>query len=50
MSWIIESIYVLFFEQNPGSYFWPERVKEYTTDRKTFDKKAKEWTKKYASY
>ena len=46
---IISGIYVLFYEQNPLSCYSGNMAREYENNRNEFDRKAKEWTKKYAS-
>ena len=45
---VISSIFALFYEQNPESPYNSIMATEYKKNRKEFDKKASEWTKKYA--
>ena len=45
---VISAIFALFYDQNPKSPYSGEMAKEYENDRNTFNKKAIEWTKKYA--
>ena len=46
---IISSIYALFYDQNPKSPYSGQMAREYEHNRDEFNKKAKEWTQKYAS-
>ena len=46
---VISSIFALFYDQNPDSPYDHKMAKEYSHNRKEFDKKAREWTQKYAS-
>ena len=46
---IISGIFSLFYNQNPDSPYSQDMAKEYRTRRTEFDRKAKEWTLKYAS-
>ena len=46
---VISAIFALFYSQNPGSPYSGEMAREYESNRREFDRKAKEWTKKYAS-
>ena len=46
---IILDIYALFYNQNPSCPYSLEMAREYENNRSEFDRKAKEWTKKYAS-
>ena len=45
---VISSIFALFYEQNPDSPYSGAMAKEYKSNRKEFNKKATEWTHKYA--
>ena len=45
---VISDIFILFYEQNPYSPYSLEMAEEYKKDRKEFNRKAQEWTKKYA--
>ena len=45
---VISSIFALFYDQNPDSPYDPRMADEYVNNREEFDKKAKEWTQKYA--
>ena len=45
---VISSIFALFYDQNPKSPYSGEMAREYESNRQEFDRKAKEWTKKYA--
>ena len=45
---VISSIFALFYDQNPKSPYSGEMAREYESNRPLFDKKAREWTKKYA--
>ena len=46
---IILDIYALFYNQNPFCPYSFQMAIEYQKNRKEFDRKAKEWTQKYAS-
>ena len=46
---VISAIFALFYSQNPGSPYSGEMAREYESNRREFDRKAREWTKKYAS-
>ena len=46
---VISAIFALFYSQNPASPYSGEMAREYESNRREFDRKAKEWTKKYAS-
>ena len=46
---IISGIFSLFYNQNPDSPYSQEMAEEYRSRRTEFDRKAKEWTLKYAS-
>ena len=46
---IISDIYSLFYNQEPNNSHDLIMAKEYETDRNEFNRKAQEWTKKYAS-
>ena len=43
-------IFCLFYIQNPCSAYYESMADEYKNRRAEFDTKAKEWTKKYATY
>ncbi len=45
---VISAIFALFYDQNPDSPYSGSMAKEYQTNRAEFDRKAREWTKKYA--
>ena len=45
---VISAIFALFYDQNPKSPYSGEMAREYETNRSEFNKKAQEWTKKYA--
>ena len=45
---VISSIFALFYDQNPNSPYSGEMAREYTSNRAEFNRKAQEWTKKYA--
>ena len=45
---VISSIFALFYDQNPNSPYDHDRAREYEKNRPEFDRKAREWTKKYA--
>ena len=46
---IIVTIFSRFYVQNTDGPYDPLMAQEYITDREEFNRKAKEWTKKYAS-
>ena len=46
---VISGIFSLFYNQNPDSPYDHGMANEYRTKKAEFDKKAKEWTAKYAS-
>ena len=46
---VISAIFALFYDQNPESPYSGQMAREYQTNRAEFNRKAKEWTKKYAS-
>ena len=46
---VISSIFALFYDQNPDSPYSGVMAREYSTNRNEFNKKAREWTKKYAT-
>ena len=46
---VFSEIYDLFYNQDPNKSYDSIMAKEYETDREEFNRKAKEWTKKYAS-
>ena len=45
---VISSIFALFYDQNPDSPYSGAMAREYTSDRNLFNRKAQEWTQKYA--
>ena len=45
---VISDIFALFYSQNPDSPYDGKMAKEYSNNRVEFDRKAKEWTLKYA--
>ena len=45
---VISSIFALFYDQNPDSPYSGEMAREYRCNRKEFERKAKEFTQKYA--
>ena len=45
---VISSIYFLFYDQNPNSPYSGTMAREYVNNRREFNKKAREWTLKYA--
>ena len=49
MTTVISDIFALFYIQNPKSPYNSDMAKEYVNNRSEFDRKAKEWTQKYAS-
>ena len=46
---VISSIFALFYDQNPDSPYSGVMAREYSTNRNEFNRKAREWTKKYAT-
>ena len=46
---VMTSIFALFYNQNPNNPFSREMANEYVKNRAEYDRKAKEWTQKYAS-
>ena len=46
---VISSIFALFYNQDPLNCYSGEMAREYENNRSEFDRKAKEWTQKYAS-
>ena len=46
---VISGIFSLFYNQNPASPYDGAMAREYETNRNEFNRKAKEWTQKYAS-
>ena len=46
---VIAGIFSLFYNQNPKSPYSGEMAREYETNRNEFNRKAREWTLKYAS-
>ena len=47
---VIAAIFILFYQQNPFSPYSADMAKEYQSNRNKFDRKVKEWTKKYAPF
>ena len=45
---VMTSIFALFYNQNPNNPFSREMANEYVKNRAEYDRKAKEWTQKYA--
>ena len=45
---VISSIFPLFYDQNPNSPYDSDRAQEYQENKAEFNRKAREWTKKYA--
>ena len=45
---VISAIFALFYDQNPKSPYSGEMAREYESNRKEFDRKAREWTQQYA--
>lgn len=48
ISKLLLSIYLLFTNPNADALFVPNIAQLYISDRETFEKNAREWTKKYA--
>ena len=46
---VISAIFALFYSQNPASPYSGEMAREYESNRREFDRKAREWTHKFAS-
>ena len=46
---VISNIFDLFYNQEPNNSYDLIMAKEYETDRNEFNRKAREWTEKYAS-
>ena len=46
---VMSAIFALFYSQNPLSPYDGAMAREYETNKRKFDRKAKEWTQKYAS-
>ena len=46
---VIFAIFLLLYKPNPNDYYNRGMAEEYSSNRSEFDRKAKEWTKKYAS-
>ena len=46
---VMTSIFALFYNQNPNDPYSREMAKEFVENRAEYDRKAKEWTQKYAS-
>ena len=46
---VISGIFSLFYNQNPDSPYSSSQASEYQNNRNEFNRKAKEWTQKYAS-
>ena len=45
---VISAIFALFYDQNPKSPYSSDMATEYEKNKPEFDRKAREWTKKYA--
>ena len=45
---VISAIFALFYDQNPDSPYSGQMAREYVTNRNEFNRKAREWTQKYA--
>ena len=45
---VISAIFALFYDQNPDSPYSGTMAREYRTNRAEFNRKAMEWTKKFA--
>ena len=45
---VISAIFALFYDQNPNSPYSSDMAREYSKNKPEFDRKAREWTKKYA--
>lgn len=50
MAEVLTLIFALFYKQNPESSFYNDRAELFKTNKKDFDKNAREWTQKYASF
>ena len=50
MAEVLTLIFALFYKQNPESSFYSDRAELFKTNKKDFDKNAREWTQKYASF
>ena len=48
MTKVISDIFALFYAQNPNDPYKREMAKEFNENRSEFDRKAREWTQKYA--
>ena len=49
MTTVISDIFALFYIQNPKSPYNSNMANEYVNNKSEFDRKAREWTKQYAS-
>ncbi len=47
---VISAIFALFYEQNPFSPYSLKMAAQYKLNRDKFNEKAREWTRKYASF
>ena len=45
---VLTSIFILFYKQNPSCAYSSQMAREYESNRKEFNRKAKEWTQKFA--
>ena len=50
MAEVLTLIFALFYKQNPESSFYNDRAELFKNNKKEFDKNAREWTQKYASF
>ena len=50
MAEVLTLIFALFYKQNPESSFYSDRAELFKNNKKEFDKNAREWTQKYASF
>ena len=46
---VMTSIFALFYNQNPNDPYSYDQAEEFKNNRAEFDRKAREWTQKYAS-
>ena len=50
MTEVLSLIFALFYKQNPESSYYNDRAELFKNDKAQFDKNAREYTKKYASF
>ena len=50
MAEVLTLIFALFYKQNPESSFYSDRAELFKNNKREFDKNAREWTQKYASF